>query len=221
YCCLLRVPPPPSPTLFPYTTLFRSEPPDRRGDPDRIRAVDLALHRSARGAVAAGPDRQVETSLDPEVHGRHAAQVFRVVVRDRALCSQLPTMRPDVLDEVRAADLLLAFREDLQIHGHLVDVANRLPREQVIREGALRVRRTARDDRPPDPGDGADLRREGRDLPSVQIADGLDVVHLVFDQGDGSPDIQFADDEGMSALLPHPGLATDLGHHLPDHLGAL
>jgi hypothetical protein len=130
-------------------------------------------------------------------------------------------VRPDVLDEVRAADLLLAFREDLQVHGHLVDIADRLPREQMIRERAFRVRRTARDDRPSDARDGPDGGREGRDLPGIEVADGLDVVHLVLDEGDRRADIQFADHEGMAALLPGPGLAADFRHHLTNHLGAL
>ena len=178
------------------------ESPDRRGNPDRLRAVNLPLHRSARGAVAAGPDRQVEASLDAQVHGRHAAQVLRIVVRDRTLRPEFPTMRPDVLDEVRAADLLLAFREDLQVHGHLVDVPDRLPREQMIREGPLGIGRTPGDDRSPNRRDVVDLRCERWGLPCGEVADGLDVVHLVLHEGDGGAHVKVPDHQGMAALRP-------------------
>src|SRR5207249_11999208 len=42
---LLCLPPPPTPTLFPYTTLFRSR---READPDRAQARRQRVHRQER-----------------------------------------------------------------------------------------------------------------------------------------------------------------------------
>ena len=88
------------------------EPPHRRRDPDRIRTVDLALHRSPGRPVPSGPDRQVEAAFDAQVDRRNPAEILGIVVRDRAVRLQLAAVCPDEFDEVRTADLLLSFRED-------------------------------------------------------------------------------------------------------------
>src|SRR2546422_6370649 len=109
------------------------QPPHGGADPHRVRAVDFAVHRAAGLRVPARPDGQVQTSLDPEVNRRHAAKILGIVVRDRGVRLQLAAVRPDVFDEVRAANLFLAFGQDDQVHGHLVDVADRLPGKEMVR----------------------------------------------------------------------------------------
>src|SRR5205807_8043237 len=58
---LSTIPPPPSPTLFPYTTLFRSRPPKLRtmafGPSPRIRSR-LACHPNLRNRMTGQPDRK-------------------------------------------------------------------------------------------------------------------------------------------------------------------
>src|SRR3989475_1567979 len=197
------------------------QPPDRGADPDCVRAVDFAVHRTAGLRVAAGPDREIQAPFHAQVDRGHAAQVLGVVVRDRRVRLQFSTVSPDVRDEIRATDLFLALREDLQVHRHLVDVADRLPGEEVVREGALRVRRAAADDRSADAGNVANLRGKGRRLPRLEVPDRLNVIHLVHDQGDGRAHVQLADDERMTAFRPGAGLAADVRHHLADKLRAL
>src|SRR6058998_1069723 len=192
------------------------QPPDRGADPDCVRAVDFAVHRTAGLRVAAGPDREIQAPFHAQVDRGHAAQVLGVVVRDRRVRLQFSTVSPDVRDEIRATDLFLALREDLQVHRHLVDVADRLPGEEVVREGALRVRRAAADDRSADAGNVANLRGKGRRLPRLEVPDRLNVIHLVHDQGDGRAHVQLADDERMTAFRPGAGLAAGVRPMMAD-----
>src|SRR5690606_41052410 len=64
----VRVPPPATPTVFPYTTLFRSprEPVDPRAQGDRSPAVPADLDRTL--GVRAHPDGPAGTRLRPSAH---------------------------------------------------------------------------------------------------------------------------------------------------------
>src|SRR5207245_843399 len=52
------------------------QPPDRGADPDCVRAVDFAVHRTAGLRVAAGPDREIQAPFHAQVDRGHAAQVL-------------------------------------------------------------------------------------------------------------------------------------------------
>src|SRR5207249_10368224 len=83
--CILRLPPPPSPPLFPYTTLFRSETGRLNVDGMNIISNDGSnkLNRSRKARVSYKVQRTINASLNAATSTRAVSSNPNFVTRQK------------------------------------------------------------------------------------------------------------------------------------------
>src|SRR3712207_6862750 len=91
YCFFLMIRRPPRSTLFPYTTLFRSETHDPRGSPGRPRMEVRPVDRTSGALQGASPDRK-STRLNSS-HANISYAVF-CLKKKKTILLALPPLAP-------------------------------------------------------------------------------------------------------------------------------